>query len=107
MPAASPFGDFLRQLLEEEPRLPYNAALNTQNLSPNQRRWGQNAYNDIWGQYLGRLGQQIQGNQNPTLRFTDFLAETPFAERFAAQPQEFRGEFPQRFSPRTRWLTNF
>lgn len=105
--AGTPFLDFYTQLLNEQPELAYNAALYGQNLTPNQRRYGQNAYQDVWSEYLGRLGQQIQQGQAPTLQFTDFLPQQSFAQRYQQQTPQQRGDFSQRYAPRTRWLTGF
>ena len=94
--------DYLRQLLGEEPKLSYYADLYGQQRSPNQLNFGQNAYQAIYNQYFGALGQQIQQGQEPTLQWTDFLNQTPFAQRFAQQttPQQ-RGA--GRFNPPTQW----
>ena len=104
---AAPWMDYYKQLLNEEPQLPYYSALYGQDLTPNQRRYGQNAYGDIWSQYLGQLGKQIEGGQAPTLQFTDFLPQQSFAQRYQEQTPEQRGDQPQRFAPRVRWLTSF
>ena len=96
-----PLFDLYPDLLEQEPKLPYYAKVHGQQRSPNQTQYFQGAYNDIYNEYLGRLGQQMQGGQDPTLRWTDFLAEMPFIERFARLTPQERGENPSVFNPRT------
>lgn len=96
-----PFTD----LLNEDPRLGYQSYLPQFNLSQNQKKFFQNNYQDIFNEYLGALGQQIRQGQSPNLKFTDYLSQTPFTERYSSLSPEQRGETQQgRFSPRTRWF---
>ena len=67
----------------------------------------QSLFQPTFSRYMGALGRQIQGGQAPTLKFTDFLPQRSFAQRYQAQTPEQRGDFPQRFAPRARWLTGF
>jgi hypothetical protein len=96
-----PFSDFLQNILEEQPELPFFAGVGGLR-SPQQRRFFQGQFPNIFNEFLGRLGGQIQSGQTPNLRFTDFLSETPFTQRFASTPPSFRGDFQSRFAPRTR-----
>lgn len=102
-----PFQDFLSGILEDRPELSFFADVNRFARSPRQRRFLSSQYQPTFNKYLGQLGQQLQGGRIPTLRFQDFLSETPFTERFAAMPPSFRGQSFARFRPRTRSLFNF
>ena len=95
------FPGYLQQLLDEEPKLAYYADLYGLKRSPNQLKFGQDAFQDIYNQYFGRLGQQIQQGQDPTLQWGDFLNEMPLTQRFANLPQQQRGA--GRFNPPTQW----
>ena len=101
-------------MLEAEPRSAFFSFQNQFGQSPNQRRYFQNQFQDIHNQFLGQLGTQIRGGELPTLspeqhaqRFTSFLENFPFTERFAALPPQQRGVFPSQFNPRTRFLLGF
>ena len=101
MSSDSPFMD----LLEEDPRLGYYSYLPQFNLTPRQRQYAGNNYQDIFNEYLGALGQQIRQGQTPNLKWTDYLSQTPFTQRFSALSPEMRGQGDmQRFNPRTRWF---
>ena len=105
MPENYPFSDFISSVLEEEPRLPYYSYANQQAKSPGQRRFFESDFSNFYNQYLGQLGTQLMGGQDPTLKFTDYLGQTPFTERFSSLPPQLRGENPSRYNPFTRWLT--
>lgn len=100
------FSDFL----EEEPRLPFNAALNRGNFSGQQRNFFQNQFGNIFNRFLGTLGQQIEGGQAPTARFTDFLGgrsqQDPgfsLENLFRRTAPSLRGGQPESFfAPRAR-----
>ena len=99
------WADYLQQLLNEEPKLAYYADLYGQPRSPNQLKFGQNAYQDIYNQYFGALGQQIMGGQDPTLKFQDFLSQSPFSQRFANLPPGLTGrsDAQRLYNPSTQW----
>lgn len=99
-----------RDFLEEEPRLPFNAALNRFKQTGNQRNFFQNQFGGIFNRFLGTLGQQIQGGEAPTARFEDFLGgRSQFDPGFNLQnffrstAPSLRGGQPQSFfAPRSR-----
>lgn len=50
----------------------------------------QNLYQPAFGQYLGKLGEQVRNNQAPDMRFTDFLEGGGFnAQRGQLQQPDF------------------
>ena len=114
--SAFPFSDWPKDLLSEDPRLAYYSQLYGQNLNPLQQNYFQGQYNDIFSQYLGRLGQGLMGAQQqgqslpdylaqPQGSFLDFLQEKPFTQRFAQTPPQMRpGSSRSRFAPNVRWL---
>ena len=99
------FAAYLQSLLEEMPQAAYYGQLGQQQMSPLARRYFEGNYGDIYNQYLGRLGQQLMGGQEPTARFQDFLSEAPFSQRFAQLPPEFTGRQSRRsrFNPYTQF----
>ena len=102
-----PFMDFLN----DEPEFGYYALANPFARSANQRRYFQGQYPDIYNQYKGKLGQQVLGGQEPTLKAIDFLKDY-FApgggamQQWAAMSPGARGEQQSRFAPPVRWLTS-
>lgn len=74
--------------------------------SPSQQRFFQNAYQDVYSDYLGQLGQSLRAGQNP-MAFMDYLETDPWTKRYAALPQTARGRTGAYSSPRTRYLYNF
>jgi len=75
--------------------------------SPRQRLFFQNQFANLHNEFLGRLGQQARSGQVPTQRFTNFLENIDFNQRFASTPPQLRGDFTSRFAPRTRFLFGF
>lgn len=99
------FDDFL----ETTPEAAFFAASPDFGSTPNRQSFFQNQFRNIHNQFLGALGKQIQGGEDPTLRFTDFLQEPEFfQQQFFATPPAFRGGLPQSvFAPPTRTLFQF
>ena len=95
-----------QQFLQETPQAAFMSFLPQLN-RPMRRYFGQR-YGDIYGEYQGALGQEAQTTgQLPTMQFMDFLSAYPFLQKyFGTAPQE-RGEYPNQFSPRTRFLTTY
>lgn len=87
-------------LLEEDPRLAYQAFQNVWGRTPGQRRFYQNAFDLLQNQYLGQLGQLIMQGQDPTLKFTEFLKGFNFPEFYHLQGGLRR---PSKFSPFARF----
>ena len=98
------FQDFLGDVMEEIPRLPFYSFVGEQARSPQQRRFFSNQFSDVYNQFLGALGTQARAGQMPSMRFTDFLQQKPFSERFTSQPPAFRGVFQSSLAPRARKL---
>ena len=93
----------------EEPgegrRASYFSAM-PESLSPNQRRFFENQYQNVFNDYLGQIGSQIRGGGSPTASFAQFTQDFPFSARYAGLPQGQRVGSPMRtFAPRTRFLT--
>ena len=93
--------------LEEEPRVAFNAIAPTSTGSPASQRFFQNQFQTIHDRFLGQLGQQILGGQDPTARFVPFLQKFDFNQFAAATPPWLRGVQNQRFQPNTRFLFQF
>ena len=93
--------------LEQEPRAGYFSDVAGLRPTPTQDRFFQNSYQDIFNKYLGALGTQIRGGQQPTLSWMDYLAQNPLLGEYRALSPSARGEAPQRYDPRLRWLTQF
>ena len=72
--------------------------------TPTRSRFFENQFSSIQNRFLGALGAQIRGGEAPTLTGTQFLDTFDFNTFFAGQPPAFRGQFPSRFAPRTRFL---
>ena len=71
--------------------------------SPNQKNFFQNSFFELQNRFLGTLGKQILGGEDPQARFTDFLGEVNFGNEFAKTPPNQRGGAPTSFfNPPTR-----
>ena len=93
--------------LEEEPAVGYFSSPRGAEFmggAPAKRQYYQNQYRDVYNEFLGALGSQIRGGNAPTLRWTDYLEDYPFPERYAALSPTQAGRGRQQFSPRTRQL---
>jgi len=117
-----PFGgDFLRELLGEEPRA---AFFSFQDQFPGRqgtrgRRNFSNQFQDFQDRFLGQLGTQAREGQVPDLNFVDFLSEgfnqnpdqfgglSRFEREFRSQSPSQRDDFSSFLNPRTRFLVNF
>lgn len=90
--------------LSQSPETGYYSQPEIPSFTPNQRRVFENSYNDIFNEYQGALGRQIRMGEDPTLRWTDYLQQNPFIERYGGMLPSERRERPEVFSPPTRWL---
>jgi hypothetical protein len=100
----------------------YQSAL-PQGMSPNLEQFAQSQFQNVFNEFLGVLGSQIRGGQDPTAQFGQFAQEfaqdfpsgagyfgpgtgrRPLAQRFAALPPSLRFGTPQRFfAPPTRQI---
>ena len=115
-PYTTPFQDFMSGqgswedlVLGEMPQATYRSSptgMAYGQKSPSQQRFFQNAYQDVYSDYLGQLGQSLRAGQNP-MAFMDYLETDPWTKRYAALPQTARGKTGAYSSPRTRYLYNF
>lgn len=94
----------LKDLLEENPRLPFSNQINQLGRGTTQGRFFGGRFENIRDEFLGQLGSQIQGGGTPTLRFTDFLENFDFDRRFRGTAPSLRGQGGQaRFRPPTQF----
>ncbi len=109
---SSPFGpNFLRDLLEEEQRLPFfNQVNQLGGTNTPIGRFFNTQFSNFQNEFLGRQGAAIQGNINaganefPELRFADFLGNVDFQKRFRSLAPSLRGQGGQaRFRPPTQF----
>mgnify|MGYP004453707231 FL=1 len=93
--------------LESEPAAAYyssprgSAFMGT---APARREYYQDQYQNVYNEFLGALGSQIRGGGVPTMKWTDYLEDYPFTERYAALSPTQAGRGTRQFSPRTRQL---
>jgi len=71
--------------------------------SPRQGRYFQQAYQDVYGQYLGELGRSLREGTAPT-SFMDYLETDPWTRRYGQLPQYERGVTKSYTDPRTRFI---
>ena len=71
--------------------------------SPRRSRYMQNAYSDVYGQYLGEIGRAFREGQAPAT-FMDFLETDPWTQRYSQLPQYERGVTQTATNPRTRFI---
>lgn len=75
--------------------------------SPSRGRYFQNAYQDIYSDYLGNIGTSMRQGQTPQT-FMDYMkTNDPWTSRYSALPQTARGTTGMYTNPRTRFLYNF
>lgn len=98
------FGFNLLDILEEEPKAAFFGQQERFGRSPTQQQFWKGQFQDVHQEWLGRLGQQLLGGQEPNLRFTDFLKNFNFQQRFQSLPPSFRGAQTARFAPPTRFM---
>ena len=66
-------------------------------------RFAQQAYGDVYNQYLGEIGRSLREGQTPAT-FKDFLDTDPFTKRYSQLPQFERGVTKTMTNPRTRFI---
>ena len=76
--------------------------------SPAKRRFFESGFDQIYSDYLGKLGQQIRGSKEgistEPLKWTDYLRDDPFTERYSNLTPSERGESTARYNPRARHI---
>ena len=113
MANGNPFTDFLAGagdwnslLLTEMPQAAYYSSPRGQDFaagSPRRGRYFQQAYQDVYGQYLGELGTAVREGRAPNT-FNQFLQDDPWTQRYSRLPQFERGVTKTYSDPRTRFL---
>ena len=119
MPGNNPFGAFFNgngaanwnqsfadAILSGMPEATYMSAPGGQTFgaqSPRKGRYFQQAYQDVYGQYLGQLGTALREGKQPT-SFRDFLDTDPWTKRYSQLPQYERGVTKTYSDPRTRFI---
>ena len=89
--------------LEEQPNILYQAMKPQQGSRSFMDYW-KSAYPDVWNQYLGKLGGQALGGQDPTLQFSDFMSQYPWLKNWLSMSPQARGGTRQsNYSPGLRW----
>lgn len=92
-------------IFEEEPELPFQAALQRANPAPNLLRMFQGQRDDLFEQFQGLQARQILMGQQPTLRFADFMGNFNFErEAYRTPPSQRPGGGTSQFAPRTEFL---
>lgn len=92
-------------ILDEEPRAAYYSYGNQFGKSQNQRKYFEDAFDDIYNQFLGQLGGQVRQGQAPTMKFNDFLGDYNFDQQYRQMAPSTRYGQPQStFAPRARFL---
>jgi hypothetical protein len=76
--------------LEDNPETFYNAVSPTG--ANNFTNYWKNKYSDVYGGYLGKLGQQAIGGQSPSLTFGDYLKDYPFLSEWLRMSPGNRGQ---------------
>ena len=128
--STSPFYDLIE---EEDPKTIFDMFRPRGNQgSPAQRRFFQNSFNDIFGQYTKGILETFRNAQsdnplivteggsyrrhpspknlqafleaNPQQSFSGFLQDFPFSRRFSNLTRSERGSNPAAFAPTTRTL---
>jgi hypothetical protein len=103
-------GDWGGLLLAEMPQAAYYSSPAGQQFagqSPRRRRYFQQAYQDIFSDYMGTIGTALrEGGQEPAT-FQEFLETNPWTTRYGRLPQAARGTTGAMSNPRTRFLFNY
>ena len=71
--------------------------------SPRRGRYFQQAYGDVYNQYLGEVGSAWASGR-PGATFQEFLDTDPWTKRYGQLPQYERGVAKTYTDPRTRFI---
>jgi len=82
---------------------PMGRARGTGAVSPRRRRYFQQAYQDVYGDYLGAFGTELRAGRQPAT-FDEFLDTDPWTKRYSQLPQYERGVTKTYTDPRTRFI---
>ena len=75
--------------------------------SPSRGRYFQQAYQDVYSDYLGNIGTSMREGQAPQTFMQYMDTNDPWTSRYSALPQTARGTTGMYTNPRTRFLYNF
>ena len=97
--------DWNNYILEKDPKMAYfSAAPFSGATSPMQNQYWQGQFGNVYDQYTGSVGRQLQSGQEPT-SFVDYLSQTPFTERYTSLSPTMRpGSATRRYNPGTRYM---
>jgi hypothetical protein len=99
-------GDWGSLMLTQMPQAAYYSSDPGQRFaqaSPRRGRYFQQAYQDVYGQYLGELGAAQREGRAPST-FDQFLDKDPWTKRYSQLPQFERGVTKTYSDPRTRFI---
>ena len=85
LPAPGPTSNLdpaFADLLEQQPEIPFQGALQRANLTPNQSEFFRNRRQESFNQFQGILDQQIRAGEVPSARFGDFIGNFDFGREF-------------------------
>jgi len=110
----NPFEDYLPQeFLETSPSAAYYSSPGAAEfytrpsgqVDPTRKKFYQESFQDIYNEYLGKLGGMAREGEIPDLRFSDYLSSAdPFKERFERLTPYQRGQSTRAFAPSTRFI---
>ena len=72
--------------------------------TPNQKKYFQSQFSNIQDQYMGKLGQMVQGGGAPSLEFTDFLKNFNWGQNFQQNAPQSMTQNSSQFNPWARWM---
>jgi hypothetical protein len=94
------FGD----LLEDQPEIPFQGALQRADLTPNLFQQFRGQRENLFNQFQGLLDQQIRQGLTPNVRFADFIGNFNFGrESFRTPPGQRVGGGTSEFAPPTQF----
>ena len=102
-------GDWGSLLLAEMPWAAYYSSPTGEEFalgSPRQRQYYQQAYQDIYSDFLGTIGAGLRTGQEPAT-FEEFLETNPWTTRYGRLSPAMRGTTGAASNPRTRFLFNY
>ena len=83
-----------QEWLEDTPQASYYGSLGGQkSQTPAQRRHYEGNFSNMWNRYMGNLGGQALGGQQPTGSFTDYLGGFDWNKNYNALPRWQRGVY--------------
>ncbi|KKL66685.1 hypothetical protein LCGC14_2142500 [marine sediment metagenome] len=89
-------GDIFRDILGENPRAVFEAALSRLSLSPFQMRFFQDEFDPIQREFQGGAAAVLEQGAFPTETFSESLKQFPFLRRFMSRSPAARGDISTR-----------